>query len=349
MAALTVMTWNVQNLFLPGDEAGPEGQAAFEQKIASLAAVIDRAGPDVLALQEVGPNGALDRLQAALANPMPHAAEGQPDERGIRVAILSAHPFASSRHLRPFPNLIRPVQVKDPVFDDPATTWNESLTEMMGRGSIEVGLVFNQTPVTVITAHFKSKLISYARKAGVVGGSRFQPNDEGERYRYAAYALYLRTCEALTVRQRLNEILADPNDPANIEAGTGRTTAAVFCGDLNDEVEAATTQLIKGPQGSEVGTEGFNRQDKGDGFRMWNLAHLLDPVDGRPPYTRMYQGRGELIDHIFDSHRLVNPGNEPFVRTLMDPEPLPNMGDNPNARQNEPGSDHAALVATFNI
>ena len=82
---------------------------------------------------------------------------------------------------------------------------------------------------------------------------------------------------------------------------------------------------------------------------MWNLAHLLDPVDGRPPYTRMYQGRGELIDHIFASHRLVNPGNEPFVRTLMDPEPLPNMGDNPNARQNEPGSDHAALVATFNI
>ncbi|MEJ2040280.1 MAG: endonuclease/exonuclease/phosphatase family protein [Desulfosarcinaceae bacterium] len=349
MAAFTVMTWNVQNLFLPSEETGAEGQAAFEQKLDSLAAVVDRARPDILALQEVGPNGALDRLQAALKTPMPHAIEGQPDERGIRVAVLSTRPFASSRHLRPFPELIRPVQARDPAFDDPATACNESLTALMGRGSLEVGLVFNQTPVIVITAHFKSKLISYARKAGVVGGSRFQPNDEGERYRYAAYALYLRTCEALTVRQRLNEILADPDDPANIEAGTGRTTAVVFCGDLNDEVEAGTTQIIKGPQGSEIGTGGFKKQDKGDGFRMWNLAHLLDPVDGQPPYTRMYHGRGELIDHIFASHRLVNPDNEPFVRTLMDPEPLPSIEDDPNARKNEPGSDHAALVATFNI
>ncbi len=52
--------------------------------------------------------------------------------------------------------------------------------------------VHTATEVIVITAHFKSKLISYPRLKGVVAGSTFSPNDEDERYRYAAYALYRR-------------------------------------------------------------------------------------------------------------------------------------------------------------
>jgi hypothetical protein len=341
------MTWNVQNLFLPSNEAGPDDQGAFERKLASLAAVIDQAAPHVLALQEIGPDGALDRLRNALAHPMPHAIEGQPDDRGIRVAFLSTGQFQSSLHLRPFPDLIRPVQARDPIFDDPSTPSDESLADRMGRGGLEVSVAIGGALVTVITAHFKSKLINYPRQEGLPGGSRFSPIDEGERYRYAAYALYRRTGEAVTIRQRLNEILADPHDPGNKAGGTGRTTALVFCGDLNDEVEAATTQILQGPAGSEIGTDGFNRSDQGDGFRMWNLAPLLPDIDGEPPYTRRYRGRGELIDHVLASHALVKPASLPDVRTLMSPDPLPSISDDPNARRNEPGSDHAAVVATF--
>ena len=349
MTAFTVMTWNVQNLFLPSHNDGPDDQATFQQKLDSLAAVINQEKPHVLALQEVGPNGALGHLQAALTHQMPHAIEGQPDRRGIRVAFLSTEQFQSTRHLRPFPNLIRPVQTKDPIFDDLNTPEDESLTAMMGRGSLEVSVSIGGTLVTVISAHFKSKLISYARQTGVVGGSRFQPNDEGERYRYAAYGLYRRTGEAVTIRQRLNEILADPNDPGNVAAGTGQNTALVFCGDLNDEVEAATTQIIRGPLGSEIWTGGFPRGDQGDGFRMWNLAPILPDIGNEPAFTRRFKGRGELIDHIFASHVMVNPNNMPAARTIMTPEPLPNMVDNPNTRRNEPGSDHAAVVSTFEV
>jgi len=349
MTACTVMTWNVQNLFLPSHPEGPDDQATFQQKLTSLAAVINQAQPDVLALQEVGPDGVLGQLQATLTHHMPHAIEGQPGSRGIRVAFLSTEPFAATRHLRPFPNLIRPVQARDPIFDVLNTPADESLTAMMGRGAVEVTVSIGGTPVTVISAHFKSKLISYARQRGVVGGSKFQPNDEGERYRYAAYALYLRTGEALTIRQRLNEILADPLDRENIAAGRGKTTAVVVCGDLNDEVEAATTQIIQGPSGSEIGTAGFAQGDQSDGFRMWNLAPLLPNVGNAPAFTRRYKGRGELIDHIFASHVLVNPNNRPMARTIMNPDPLPSMGDDPNARRNEPGSDHAAVVAIFDV
>lgn len=265
------------------------------------------------------------------------------------MAFLSTETFQSSHHLRNFPDRVRPIQAKDPIFDVPATPEDEALMAVMGRGGLEVSVAPGGTSVTVITAHFKSKLINYARQPGLVGGSRFQPNDEGERYRYAAYALFRRTGEALTIRQRLNEILLDPNDPEDPTSGAGRTTAVVFCGDLNDEVEAATTQIIQGPSGSEIKTEGFDRGDHGDGFRMWNLAPLFESVNGEPPFTRKYKGRGELIDHIFASHVLVNPNNMPVIRTVMAADELPSIGDNPTLRRNEPGSDHAAVVATFQV
>jgi len=63
--------------------------------------------------------------------------------------------------------------------------------------------------------------------------------------------------------------------------------------------------------------------------------------------TRGGPGRGELIDHIFASHRLVNPANLPAVETVRNPAPLPSMGDDPSSRRNLAGSDHAAVCATF--
>lgn len=322
MCRLSVMTWNVQNLFLPEEGADEEKRQRFQARLAHLAAVIDQEQPDVLALQEIGPEGALAALQAALATPMPHALEGQADSRGIRVAFLSRLPFTGSSHLRLFPPLIRPVQERDPIFDDDTTPADESLTGEMGRGGLEVSVMAGGTEVTVVTVHFKSKLISYARQRGVVGGSRFQPNDEGERYRYAAYALFRRTGEALTVRERLNGLLSPCSGSTAPEDGLGRSKAVIVCGDLNDGPDAATTQILQGPAGSEIGTGGFQAEDKGDGYRLWNLAGLLNlGENGEPPqeaaYSRKFKGRGELIDHIFASHRLVHPGHTPLVRSVM--------------------------------
>ena len=110
MAKFTVMTWNVQNLFLPAaEDDGPDTQNAFDQKLASLAAVIDAIKPHVLGLQEVGPNGALAALQAELTHPMPHSVEGEPDSRGIRVAFLSRRVLQDVRHIRPFPAGLLPI------------------------------------------------------------------------------------------------------------------------------------------------------------------------------------------------------------------------------------------------
>ena len=55
MAELTVMTWNMQNLLPVGHVDGPVTPAEYQAKLAALAKVIDAVGPDVVALQEVGP------------------------------------------------------------------------------------------------------------------------------------------------------------------------------------------------------------------------------------------------------------------------------------------------------
>jgi hypothetical protein len=78
----------------------------------------------------------------------------------------------------------------------------------------------------------------------------FAPNDEGERLRYAGYALYRRTAEAMTCRAGLDAVLAAVGDQPGEGAGAGKASSVIFCGDLNDEPLAATTQIIQGAGGS---------------------------------------------------------------------------------------------------
>ena len=100
-----------------------------------------------------------------------------------------------------------PVQSRDLIFDNPATPENEALSAALGRGVLSATVRAGDEQVTVMVAHLKSKLISYARQPGVVGGSMFAPNDEGERLRYAGYALYRRTAEAMSCRAGLDTVL----------------------------------------------------------------------------------------------------------------------------------------------
>jgi hypothetical protein len=67
---------------------------------------------------------------------------------------------------------------------------------------------------------------------------------------------------------------------------TGPDGLFIVAGDLNDEPEAVTTQLLHGPSGSELGTAGFDHPDSGDGQRLWNLAALI-PKDQR--FSRIYR------------------------------------------------------------
>jgi endonuclease/exonuclease/phosphatase family metal-dependent hydrolase len=241
----------------------------------------------------------------------------KPDGRDIRVAWLSPLDITDPEDIVDFPESLGPVQV-----DDKGGTQAE-----MGRGAVAITLTTDAGQrVRLVTAHVKSKLLTFP-------GGRFNPRNESERARFAAYALYRRAAEAATLRVWATGVL-DPK---------GKGLPAIMCGDLNDTVQAATTQMLLGPPGSEIDTRGFKSPDKGDAQRLWNLAPLMPA--GRN-YSRINQGRPELIDHILVSELLVRKVDVNSVGSVI-AEPLPSITPVPTVRLNEPSSDHAPVVATF--
>jgi hypothetical protein len=113
--------------------------------------------------------------------------------RGPSIALISE-----------FPDGLAPVQV-----DDDGTTMAE-----MGRGALRVRVGVDGRDVDLVSCHLRSKLLTFP-------GGRFRPRDEGERARFAGYALYRRAAEAVTLRAFANELLD----------GQGRERAVVVLGD----------------------------------------------------------------------------------------------------------------------
>jgi len=240
-----------------------------------------------------------------------------PDPRGIRVGFLTRLDIHDTEAVVEFPADLAPLQADD----------TGAFTTRMGRGALRITVTSPAgNPVELVTAHLKSKLLTYP-------GGRFTPKDEDERARYGAYALYRRAAEAATIRSYANQRLD----------GHGTQRPLVVLGDMNDTPDAATTQMLLGPGGSEIGTPGERRPDKGDSWRLWNLAPRL-PEGER--YSRIYRGRGELIDHILISRALLERVTD--VHSLVDRR-LPSIDDNPAERRDVPDSDHAPIVATLDV
>jgi endonuclease/exonuclease/phosphatase family metal-dependent hydrolase len=312
---VVVATWNLENLFRPGGEAGPSDERQYEAKLAELARVIGEIDPDVLAVQEVGDPAALEDLRGRLEGEWHSETSEFPDERGIRVGFLSRRALRRIEQVREFPSLLEPVQIDD----------EETKVHEMGRGALRVRVRAGGRAIDLVTCHLKSKLLSYP-------GGRISPRDEGERARFGAYALYLRAAEAVTLRAFADELLA----------GEGRERPVILLGDLNDEPAAATTQIPLGPPGSEIGTPGFGRPDRGDGARLWNLAPLI-PAERR--FSRVFRGRRELLDHILVSRALV----ERVDSVDTGPVEPPSITEDRTARRDEPVSDHRPVVARFRL
>lgn len=312
---LTIATWNVENLFLAGEADGPKDEAAYQAKLASLADTVNRLAPDLLGLQEVGNPEALAGLVDLLDGQWHTALSTHPDGRRIRVGFLSRKPLTVVADVTAFPADFAPLQTQDTGVP----------LNAMGRGGLAVRLT-PKTGHTLLAAvcHLKSKLLTYP-------GNRHSPRDEGERARYAAYALWRRGAEAATMRALADELLD----------GDGRTRDVVVMGDLNDTPQAATTQILYGPPGSQIGTGGFTRPDNGDAARLWNLAPLI-PEKQR--FSRVFEGQGELIDHLLVSHALLARVDTDQVFTGAD-GPLPSVNGQPAERRGAPGSDHAPVVA----
>jgi endonuclease/exonuclease/phosphatase family metal-dependent hydrolase len=302
-------TWNLENLARPSSaEGAPDNQAAYQGKLDTLAASITGLDPDVLAIQEVLDPDALGDLVDRLDGTW-RTALADPDRRGIRVGFLSRPALTRLDQVRHFPDGLLPIQA-----DDAGATIRE-----LGRPGLRARIRTGGRTIDLVSVHLKSKLLSFP-------GGRFTPRDEDERARYAVYALHRRAAEAAGVRSYITAMLDE--DPA---------AAVVVAGDLNDEPQAATTQILHGPPGSEIGTGGFDQPDAGDAQRLWNIAGLIPEADR---WSRLYRGRRELIDHILCSRTLIGAVKSASTGGI----PVDSIDDQPGTRRNAPASDHRPVL-----
>jgi endonuclease/exonuclease/phosphatase family metal-dependent hydrolase len=330
MTIFKVMTWNVENLFLFGHRSSPKTPEEYQQKLTSLAQVILNLEPHVVALQEIGHVEALEELVALLKGRYPHRlVSSSPDPRGIRVGFISQLEIEEHEDISTFPQ----------EGLSKVVGWtNPNITEItrMSRGALRIRVRPKpELPIHLLNAHFKSKLLTFTSSTGQ---PRFTPRDENERAQGAGLALLKRTAESVALRVRASALLEN-----------NTSESLIVLGDLNDVPSAATTQILHGPGGSEIGTLGFNRRDKGDDTRLFNLASLI-PEQRR--YSRIYQNNKELIDHILVSQELLpgQPRKLPKVDSHVDfAEGLPSVSDLPHLRPGKPGSDHAPITAIFEL
>jgi endonuclease/exonuclease/phosphatase family metal-dependent hydrolase len=322
---MLVGTWNLENLMLPrsGDGA-PRTEAEYEAKVEALASVITALDPALLGVQEVRQEETLADLVKAVGGQWHIALSRHADRRGIRVGFLSRTPLRIRRDTHVFAEGLRPVQGDDGTEPD-------AHDRETSRGFLAVETDTPDGLLQVAVAHLKSKLLSYPAAGG---RSRFQPHDEAERARFGAYALYRRAAEATTLRALADFLLE----------GAGTERDVIVLGDMNDVVNAATTQILLGPPGSELDRpRAFQQPDRGDPFRLWDIAPRI-PEERR--FSRVSFGRAELIDHVLVSHRLarrVAEAGTGLPEHRDDALVLPSVDEDPGKRVGTPGSDHAPV------
>jgi endonuclease/exonuclease/phosphatase family metal-dependent hydrolase len=341
----SVMTWNVENLFPPGSFISPSSRSPVTEEhfngkvkfIADFITSFDKK-PDVIAFQEIGGQTnndlrSIEALQVWLGGEYPHRAISLfPDGRRIRVAFLSRLELKSISDIKNFPP--GPLETV-PDFG------GESISKM-GRGALKVEVEPQRCiGFRLVNVHLKSKLLTFPREGG---GTSFEPRDENERAFGAGIALMRRAAEAVAVRHFINA-----------EMETSPTVHTIILGDFNDEPRAATSQIFCGPADSDV-----KSTDQGDPVRLYNLVDSV-PLRGTDTknflaeaerFSRIHEGRGELIDHIMASKGLVFVGGDfvvKEVRSFVNLIEGQSVTANPNERATSIAPDHAPVLARFQL
>jgi endonuclease/exonuclease/phosphatase family metal-dependent hydrolase len=328
MRSLRIATFNLENF----DETDPDERPSLDERIALMRPQIERLRADVVCFQEVNgqerdgePRGlaALEALLdgtdlegAELVSSQTQAGEVY-DQRNLVVA--SNLPIVSSAQIRN--ELVAAPEYRRLTADPPDTEAKViGIERPIQHVVIDVGEDGMQTELLhVINVHLKSKLPTSIPGQKVDNFTWRTASGWAEGFFLSSMK---RMSQALEVRWLVDQILDEDLDASIIVAG-----------DFNAEPNEVPVLAIRG----DVESTG-----NGDLARR-----VLVPIEQTIPepsrFTLIYQGRGEMIDHMLVTRNLLATyrGSEIHNEVLHD-ESLAFAVD-----RKFPESDHAPVVAEF--
>lgn len=328
MRSLRIATFNLENF----DETDPGDRPSLDERIALMRPQIVRLRADIVCFQEVNgqerpgePRG-LAALELLLEGTNLEGAElvstrTQADEvyNERNLVVASTHPIVSSAQIKN--ELVAAPEYRRLTANPPDTEARViGIERPIQHAVIDVGEDGMQTELLhVINIHLKSK-----RPTNI-------PGQKVDNFTWAtssgwAEGFFLsslkRMSQALEVRWLVDQILDD--DP---------NASIIVAGDFNAEPNEVPVLAIRG-----------DVESTGNG----DLAgRVLVPIEQTIPepsrFTLIYQGQGEMIDHMLVTRNLLGSyrGSEIHNEILHD-ESLAFAID-----RKYPESDHAPMVAEF--
>ena len=286
-----IATANLLNFANPNrvyyENAPAYDKEAYDHKLRGMTELLSKAHADIIAVQEVWDSEALEALAISLGfkaenvviplasndSASPHT-QGKGAQNTPAVGIISRFERLETSILES----IEPKAVIDIPDIGPYQRFN--------RPPLIVRVDVYGQPVTIVTAHLKSKRAFFLRDEN--GHLLEDMDDPNIRVRAKLRSLCMRASEAASIRMSIMERLHHTREPL------------ILLGDMNDVTNSVTTQLM-----TETGEVNY---DKGlrdvalfDAARIQARYGWMKDV----AYTHIYQGMPEVIDQLFVSEEFL--------------------------------------------
>jgi endonuclease/exonuclease/phosphatase family metal-dependent hydrolase len=286
-----IATANLLNLANPNriyyDNAPAYTDKEYQHKLRGISDLLAKAHADIIAVQEVWDSKALEALAVSLGF--------QPEHVVIPLASNdSASPYTQGKGAQHTPAvgiISRFEQLESRLLEDVVPKAVIDIPDIgpyqrFNRPPLLLRVNAYGQPITIITAHLKSKRAFFLRDEN--GALLEDMDDPNIRVRAKLRSLCMRAAEAASIRLSIIERLRHTREPL------------ILLGDMNDVTGSVTTQLM-----SETGEVNYDKSMRDvalfDAARIQARYGWMKDV----AYTHIYQGMPEVIDQLFVSEEFL--------------------------------------------
>ena len=286
-----IATANLLNFANPNriyyENAPAYTQSEYEHKLRGITDLLVRAHANIIAVQEVWDSEALEALAVSLGF--------NPEHVVVPLASNdSASPYTQGKGAQNTPAvgiISRFEQLESSLLEDVAPKAVIDIPDIgpyqrFNRPPLILRVNAYGQPITIITAHLKSKRAFFLRDEN--GNLLEDMDDPNIRVRAKLRSLCMRAAEAASIRMSIIERLHHTREPL------------ILLGDMNDVTGSVTTQLM-----TETGEVNYDKSMRDvalfDAARIQARYGWMKDV----AYTHIYQGMPEVIDQLFVSEEFL--------------------------------------------